>query len=240
MKTLQPFWTVVLLALQATTTTALSIDVRAVAPGTAGPVLPYANNYTTLSSGVRIYGTPARIATSLVVAGGDELVEREEASRSFGRTSSGVFSSPNSRRISTPRATTGWCSASSISNEGSDNSPLISDCQAVATQVYALVGNDNAYFGRSECNPDSTGQFTCYFPVVSFQTCMFGVSTISAGLGIAVRVGWQDVGDLITDSIKQCGNTPSSGKVGTSGEMTCPEEITAISLFSTAWGLYHS
>lgn len=243
MRNSQSFWTSVLLSMEATTAAALSIAARTVAPSTAGPVLPYANNYTTLASGVRIYGTPARVASSSVIAGDDELVEREDVERSFGRISPGIFSSPSSissKHDSKPRAAAGWCSASSIFNDGSDNSPLISDCQTIATQVYALAGDSNAYFGRSECNPDSTGQFTCYYPVVSFQTCMFGVSTIGAGLDISVRVGWQDVGDLITDSINQCGNKPSSGKVGASGEMACPEEISAILTFPTAWGLYHS
>ncbi|KAH8200623.1 hypothetical protein TruAng_005220 [Truncatella angustata] len=139
------------------------------------------------------------------------------------------------------RDTADWCINEVYDNQGSDNSPLISDCQAVAKQVYALVGNNKAYFGRSECNPDAAGQFTCYFPVVSFQTCMFGVSTISSGPSISVRVGWQDVGDIIMSSISQFGNKPVSGKVGSSGEMQCPDEGTGkASLFATAWGLYHS
>ncbi|ETS78592.1 hypothetical protein PFICI_10654 [Pestalotiopsis fici W106-1] len=227
-------WMLAVLSLETAVSTAFSVDVRAVAPGTAGPISPYADNYTTLDSGVRIYGTPSSLETADAVA--LTLRSSHAGSSSF---------SPSDRRAASaashPRGAAGWCSASSIDNEGSDNSPLISDCQVIATQVYQLAANNNAYFGRSECNPDSTtGQFTCYYPVVSYQSCMFGVSTVSAGTSLAVRVGWQDVGDLITDSVSQCGNSPSSGKVGASGEMTCPEENSASGSYSTAWGIYHS
>lgn len=231
MKTnMQSVWTLVALSLEAAVSTAFSIDVRAVAPGTAVPISPYADNYTTLDSGVRIYGTPSPLETAEATALSlISLSDRRAAAKAR-------EASP-----SHPRGAAGWCSASSIDNEGSDNSPLIADCQVIATQVYQLAAADNAYFGRSECNPDaSTGQFTCYYPVVSYGTCMFGVSTVSAGTSLAVRVGWQDVGDLITDSVTTCGNSPSSGKVGASGEMSCPEENSASGSYSTAWGIYHS
>lgn len=226
-------WTLAVLSLEVAVSTAFSVDVRAVAPGTAAPISPYADNYTVLESGVRIYGTPASLETA----------EETEGLAARSPDDITVFSSFSDRRAPSPhqRGAAGWCSASTIDNDGSDNSPLISDCQVIATQVYQLAGSSNGYFGRSECNPDaSTGQFTCYFPVVSYGTCMFGVSTVSAGTGVAVRVGWQDVGDLITDSVSQCGNSPSSGKVGASGEMTCPEETSAAGSYSTAWGIYHS
>ncbi|KAK9773900.1 putative Ecp2 effector protein domain-containing protein [Seiridium cardinale] len=230
MRSSRSFWTIVLLSLE---TAALSINLRAVAPGTAGPISPYADNYTTLASGVRIYGIPDLPATSQ--AQGDNHNQRTRRDSHLLSIAGGSSSS-----LATPRAAAGWCTSSSIENQGSDNSPLISDCQTIATQVYALAGDDNAYFGRSECDPDTSGQFTCYFPVVSYETCMFGVSTIDTGINVSVRIGWQDVGDLITSSIGQCGNSPSDGKVGTSGEMTCPEEISAVLTFLTAWGLYHS
>ncbi|KAK6212529.1 hypothetical protein LQW54_005113 [Pestalotiopsis sp. IQ-011] len=220
-------WTLAVLSLEVAVSTAFSLDIRAVAPGTAVPISPYADNYTVLESGVRIYGTPVSL---------DTAEETEDlAARSFS-------SSFSDRRApsSHERGAAGWCSASTIDNDGSDNSPLISDCQVIATQVYQLAGSSNGYFGRSECDPDSSGQFTCYFPVVSYGTCMFGASTVSSGTGVAVRVGWQDVGDLITDSVSQCGNSPSSGKVGASGEMTCPEEVSAAGSYSTAWGIYYS
>jgi hypothetical protein len=251
----QLLWTLIVLALEATVSSTLSIELRAVAPGTAAPVSPYADNFTVLASGVKIYGIPSLGPLSLEVAEDADQVHkprrdllasdpRDNIAGGDGRSSSSSSSRSRSTTTAadaaTRRGATGWCNASSIDNQGSDNSPLISDCQAIAAQVYELADADNAYFGRSECNPDTTGQFTCYFPVVSFQTCMFGVSTIDTGINVSVRVGWQDVGDLITDSISQCGNQPSSGKVGTAGEMMCPEEISAIASFSTAWGLYHA
>ncbi|KAI1848852.1 hypothetical protein JX265_001182 [Neoarthrinium moseri] len=215
MRDLIPTWACGLLSLQATFSTALSLGPRSVASSSLAQITSSTNGYTELESGVRIYGTWTSNAETTTTT----TIKRQ--------------SNPSA-------AAAGWCGASNIFNEGSNNSPLISDCQVIMDQVYSLAQANNAYFGRSECNPDSKGQFTCYFPVVSYGTCMFGASTIDSGTSIAVRIGWQDVGDLIKDSISQCGNKPSSGKVGTSGEMSCPEEINAATSYATGWGLYHS
>ncbi|KAI0133867.1 putative necrosis-inducing factor-domain-containing protein [Xylariales sp. AK1849] len=144
------------------------------------------------------------------------------------------------RRDPLTREAAGWCSASTIENDGSDNSPLITDCQVIMDQVYSLATDDNPYFGRSECGADGAGLLTCYFPVVSYETCMFGASTLNTGADISVRIGWQDVGDLISTSISSFGNSPSAGKVGASGQMDCPEEISAVLTYATGWGLYHA
>ncbi|KAH8666877.1 hypothetical protein BX600DRAFT_462811 [Xylariales sp. PMI_506] len=106
-------------------------------------------------------------------------------------------------------------------------------------QVYAM-DDGNGYFGRSECSPGSNGQYTCYFPVVSYQTCLFGASTVSSGSSVSVRIGWSDVGDLINSSIAMFGNNPASGKVGSQGQMSCPDDSDTSSMLATAWGLYHS
>jgi hypothetical protein len=132
----------------------------------------------------------------------------------------------------------GWCSDTTIQNAGSDSSPLISDCTVAMNAVYSMAGTNNSFFGRSECGA-SAAKNTCYYPVVQYESCLFGASPISTG-STSVRIGWNDVGDLIKNSIAQFGNNPSNGKVGTLGQMNCPEEVTAGASYATSWGLYHS
>jgi uncharacterized cupin superfamily protein len=188
-------------------------------------------NYKTLPNGTKIYG-------GKIYGFSAESAHTKDAHRSGRIVKDDVSVDITVGDVTVADA--GWCGTSTIVNVGSDNSPLISDCQVAMQAVYSQAGDNNSYFGRGECGADSTGVNTCYYPVVEYGTCLFGASTVSAGSSLAVRIGWDDVGNLISDSISEYGGNPSSGKVGTLGIMSCPEENSGTGLYATAWGLYHS
>jgi hypothetical protein len=143
------------------------------------------------------------------------------------------------RQVRAAGVAEGWCGASTLEGVTSSNSPLISDCQAIIGSVYGLAQNNNAYFSTSQCGPDSSGQSTCYNAAVQYGSCMFGISTVNSGTDVSIRVGWEDVGDLITSSIALFGDN-SLGTVGAQGNLECPEDDASLTPLATTWALYHS
>lgn len=223
----QSLWVAALLCSQSAFSTPIATETTT-STASVATAPSNATSYKTLANGARIYG------------GKIYGFSAESAHTRGGHSGRVVKYDLSSVTDEVTVQAEGWCSSPIVINAGSDSSPTISDCQVAMDAVYSMAGDDNSYFGRSECGADSTGVNTCYYPVVEYGTCLFGASTVSAGINLAVRIGWSDVGDLISSSISQFGNVPSSGKVGTLGTVSCPEETSGVGLYATAWGLYHS
>ncbi|KAF1935723.1 hypothetical protein EJ02DRAFT_415327 [Clathrospora elynae] len=112
------------------------------------------------------------------------------------------------------------CGDSTFINQSSDGSPLISDCQQIASNI-AGGGTWTVADGQHQ--------------LVQFGTCAFGVQPYD-GLNFAY-IGNQDIIDLINESIRRFSY---NGKVGSKGEMGCQSGQGLVGGVDVNWGLYHN
>ena len=133
------------------------------------------------------------------------------------------------------------CGDSSFTNESSSGSPTVSDCLQIATNIAG--GGTWVYLPKSDflCNTicwqkvPQTFALIAQHQLVQYGTCAFGV-TAGYQIGVAyVKIGNQDIIDLIHSSIDKF---QWNGLVGAKGELQC--QTNASFTLKTSWGLYHT
>jgi hypothetical protein len=144
------------------------------------------------------------------------------------------------------------CGDSTFENQSSDGSPLIVDCQKIASNI--------AGTSKPSALPSPISDTTLFHPgfianmhfvgggtwsignggdghrkLVQYGTCAFGVDksdTTNVGY-----VGNQDIIDLINESIRRFSY---NGKVGSKGSMDCQSAQGVVDSVRFGWGLYHN
>jgi hypothetical protein len=131
------------------------------------------------------------------------------------------------------------CGDSTFENQSSDGSPLIVDCQKIASNI--------AGTSKPSALPSPISDTTLFHPgfianmhfvgggTWSIGTCAFGVDksdTTNVGY-----VGNQDIIDLINESIRRFSY---NGKVGSKGSMDCQSAQGVVDSVRFGWGLYHN
>jgi hypothetical protein len=115
------------------------------------------------------------------------------------------------------------CGTSTFTDETSDASPLVSDCQ----QIIANIQGTNGKWSPENVNENTN-------TIASAGTCHFDVQSNDPGNGsVDYYVGAQDIIDLINSSIAMYA---SNGKVGSKGTMPCTGDTVAS--VSVTWGIY--
>jgi len=114
------------------------------------------------------------------------------------------------------------CGTSTFTDETSDASPLVSDCQ----QIIANIQGTNGEWAPENVNKNTN-------TIASYGSCNFDVQSNTPGNGaVDYYVGAQDIIDLINSSIQMFA---SNGKVGSKGDMTCKGDVSHVDV---TWGIY--
>jgi hypothetical protein len=132
------------------------------------------------------------------------------------------------------------CGSSTFENQSSDGSPLITDCQQIATNIAGMFSHflhlspplitHKLGGGTWSIGTGGGGQHQ----LVQYGTCAFGVNTEdSANVG---HIGNQDIIDLINESISRFSY---NGKVGAKGKVGCQSATGLVGGTEFIWGLYH-
>lgn len=115
-----------------------------------------------------------------------------------------------------------YCDTVTFTNETSDASPLVSDCQHIIANIQGTSGE---WFPENVDGKTNT--------IASYGSCYFDVQSNSPGNGaVNYHVGAQDIIDIINTSIQRFA---SNGKVGSKGDMSCQGDVTHVAV---TWGLY--
>ncbi|KAF9054908.1 Ecp2 effector protein, partial [Panaeolus papilionaceus] len=114
------------------------------------------------------------------------------------------------------------CGDSSFDNKSSGGSPRVDDCLQIARNIAGGGTWTVALIGHHQ--------------LVEFGTCAFGVQA-PFELGVSnIRVGNQDIIDVINDSVRRF---QWNGLVGARGEMQCQTDP-GTRWLKTEWGIYHT
>jgi hypothetical protein len=114
------------------------------------------------------------------------------------------------------------CGTSTFTDQTSDASPLVSDCQQIIANI---IGTDG------EWSPENVD--TKVHTIASYGSCHFDVQSNQASNGnVDYSVGASDIVDLINSSVQMFA---SNGKVGSKGVMSCSGDVSSVQV---TWGLY--
>lgn len=113
-----------------------------------------------------------------------------------------------------------YCGDSTFVDQGSDGSPLISDCEQIIKDIESTDSSWNTFI---EMQRDIRHSGTCHF----------GVTGKGRKGNSNFDVGGQDVIDIIRDAIRKFGRP--DGRVGAKGIMQCNGNIKKQKV---EWGLY--
>ncbi|KAF9054911.1 putative necrosis-inducing factor-domain-containing protein [Panaeolus papilionaceus] len=135
---------------------------------------------------------------------------------------------PNPAPVSSPvneletRASINNCGDSTFVNQSSGGSPRVEDCLRIARNIAGGGTWSVALIGHHQ--------------LVEYGTCAFGVKA-PFELGVSnIRIGNQDIIDVINDSVRRF---QWNGRVGAKGEMKCQSDPGGI-WHKTDWGIYHN
>lgn len=112
-----------------------------------------------------------------------------------------------------------YCGETTFENQGSDASPLVSDCLQIIKNIEGTDGQWNTFIEQQRA-------------IAKSGSCSFGVTGKGRKGNSNFDVGAQDVIDIIRDSVKMYGTT---GKVGAKGTMQCNGNIKKQFV---EWGIY--
>jgi hypothetical protein len=118
------------------------------------------------------------------------------------------------------------CADSSFVNQSSGGSPLISDCQKIASNI---AGGGTWTIG---CGGGASGQRT----YATYGTCAVGAHC-DFSTSDAAYIGNQDTIDIINSSIQKFS---WQGKVGAKGSMGCQSINNRDHSLGVTWGIYHT
>lgn len=115
------------------------------------------------------------------------------------------------------------CQDSSFNNDTTDGSPLVSDCQTLASNIAG--GGSWSVWTLFYSNGNAFDE------IASYGTCAFGVRS-----NAAIYVGNQDIIDLINSAIDMF---QWNGLVGADGQVDCQDQAAAATN-PMHWGIYHT
>lgn len=113
------------------------------------------------------------------------------------------------------------CGASTFTDETTDASPLITDCQQIVAQ---FTGTQDSWEVEAAVGEQHQ--------IVGYGTCNFGVTGTTGTGDVDFYLGAQDIVDIINTSIEMFA---WNGFVGASGNMTCQGDVNGDFV---VWGIY--
>ncbi|KAK3990823.1 putative necrosis-inducing factor-domain-containing protein [Cladorrhinum sp. PSN332] len=113
-----------------------------------------------------------------------------------------------------------------ITDETSDASPLVSDCQNLMSNIAG--GGDWSFISATQRT------------LAKKDSCAFGVETENIYAGVWVRIGNEDIVQAMQGLIQAGLKKGAEEKVGGKGWTVCPEKTNTLGPVGVRWGVYHT